>query len=105
MSFSPATFRSFSLVSDRYAGIAIFLFMEGLFIPLFYFQIYSHSHQASEFIVTYSLAIVSAPGMVSRVLCGFVADRFGVLNVLIPVAFSTGCIGFAMSVPAPLSLL
>lgn len=42
------------------------------------------------------LSIINASTAVSRVVIGLVADRFGIINTAIPIAFGTGVLIFAM---------
>ncbi|KAK4051964.1 hypothetical protein OIO90_004494 [Microbotryomycetes sp. JL221] len=75
---------------------AVGLVMLGCFVPMFYIQVFSIANGADEVVIKYGLAIMNGSAVVSRVLSGFVADRYGVLNTAIPVALSIGVLSIAM---------
>ncbi|KAM0786321.1 hypothetical protein ACM66B_001796 [Microbotryomycetes sp. NB124-2] len=69
--------------------------MTCLFIPLFLTQIFVESWGGGELLRTYTLTFINATAVVSRVVAGLVADRFGVLNTQLPTAFSLAVLCFA----------
>ncbi|GAA6003604.1 hypothetical protein JCM10207_003503 [Rhodosporidiobolus poonsookiae] len=70
--------------------------MLGLFIPLFYVQVFAESHNAAPIVTTYGLTILNASAVVSRLTIGFVADRIGNLTTGLPVTALVGVMVFAM---------
>ncbi|KAM0749521.1 MFS general substrate transporter [Meredithblackwellia eburnea MCA 4105] len=72
------------------------LIMLGLFIPLFYIQVFASSHGASPWVVEYSLALINATALFSRLLGGILADGWGIFNTALPVTFGTGTLIFIM---------
>ncbi|KAK4051965.1 hypothetical protein OIO90_004495 [Microbotryomycetes sp. JL221] len=69
--------------------------MTSLFIPLFQAQIFAESWGASDVITTYTLTILNSTAVVARVVAGLIADRCGVFNTQVPVAFSMSILNFA----------
>ncbi|TBU46221.1 monocarboxylate permease [Dichomitus squalens] len=68
------------------ATIAGFLLFYSFFIPYFYIQIYGNFRGVRPGIANYLLAIMNAMTVPSRVLPGFIADRYGTLHVFVPAA-------------------
>ncbi|GAA6035670.1 hypothetical protein JCM8097_004962 [Rhodosporidiobolus ruineniae] len=77
------------------SGGAAFV-MLGLFIPLFYIQVFAQDHNAAPVVVTYALSILNASACVARLTIGFAADRYGNLTVALPVTAALGVMIFAM---------
>ncbi|GAA6054778.1 hypothetical protein NBRC10513_007412 [Rhodotorula toruloides] len=70
--------------------------MLGMFIPIFYVQVFVQDHGASPTVVTYALPILNASACLSRISIGFAADKFGNLTVAVPVTTLIGGMIFAM---------
>ncbi|GAA5852290.1 hypothetical protein JCM8547_006726 [Rhodosporidiobolus lusitaniae] len=70
--------------------------MLGMFIPIFYIQVFAESHNASHLVVTYGLSILNASACVARLTVGLVADRVGNLTTALPVTTLVGVMIFAM---------
>ncbi|GAA5998611.1 uncharacterized protein JCM10292_002823 [Rhodotorula paludigena] len=70
--------------------------MLGMFIPIFYVQVFVQIHGANEVVVTYALAILNAAACVARLTVGLLADRFGNLTVGLGVTTLIGGMIFAM---------
>jgi len=69
-----------------------FLIMWGLFFPLFYLQLFAQSHGINPELAFYTLSIANAASVVGRVLPNFLADKFGVFNMLIAASTGSGVI-------------
>ncbi|KAI1792396.1 monocarboxylate permease [Ganoderma leucocontextum] len=63
-----------------------FLLFYSFFIPYFYIQIYGDFRGIDPGIANYLLAVLNAMNVPSRILPGFIADRYGTLNVFVPAA-------------------
>ncbi|KAJ7763963.1 MFS general substrate transporter [Mycena maculata] len=74
------------------AGIA-FTFW-GLFIPIFYIQLFSVKHNASHKLQASVVAILNAAGVPGRIMPMFLADRWGPFSIIWPVVFLCGCMAF-----------
>ncbi|BGP49746.1 hypothetical protein JCM10450v2_005651 [Rhodotorula kratochvilovae] len=70
--------------------------MLGMFIPIFYVQVFVQDHGASPVVVQYAAAILNGAACVARLTVGFAADRFGNLTVALPVTALIGAMIFAM---------
>jgi len=68
----------------------------GLFFVFFYIQLYTQTQGISENLSFYTLAIVNAASVFGRSLPNLIADRFGILQVMVPSVFVTGVMVFAM---------
>ncbi|PIL29207.1 MFS general substrate transporter [Ganoderma sinense ZZ0214-1] len=68
------------------ATIGSFLLFYSFFIPYFYIQIYANFRGIDPGIANYLLAILNAMNVPSRILPGFIADRYGTLHVFVPAA-------------------
>lgn len=79
-----------------YGGSA--MVMLGLFVPLFFIQVFAQDHGASGIIVEYSVSIMNSGAVISRLLGGVIADRWGILNTGIPVTCLTAILIFLMLV-------
>ncbi|KAF7301923.1 MFS general substrate transporter [Mycena indigotica] len=67
----------------------------GLFIPIFYIQLFSVKHNASKTLQTYCVAILNAAGFFGRTVPMFFSDLWGPFYVIVPVVFISGCLSFA----------
>ncbi|KAI0767273.1 monocarboxylate permease [Fomes fomentarius] len=68
------------------ATIGAFVLFYAYFIPYFYIQVYANVRGVDPRIANYVLAIMNAMTVPSRILPGFLADRYGSLNVFVPAA-------------------
>jgi len=68
----------------------------GLFFPFFYLQIFAQDHGVSASLSFYTIAILNAGSVFGRILPNFLADKFGVINLLIPCASAMGILIFAL---------
>ncbi|CAE7162652.1 unnamed protein product, partial [Rhizoctonia solani] len=73
-----------------------FLVMMGLFLPIFYIQLFAVVHGIDETLAFYSLAILNAASIFGRTIPNFIADKLGPLNLLIPCSAISGALIFAM---------
>ncbi|KAG8722434.1 hypothetical protein FRC08_002415 [Ceratobasidium sp. 394] len=73
-----------------------FLVLLGLFLPIFYIQLFSVVHGLDSTLAFYSLAILNAASVFGRTIPNFIADKFGPFNLLIPCSAITGALIFAM---------
>ncbi|EJU01034.1 MFS general substrate transporter [Dacryopinax primogenitus] len=95
----PPTPSIFKLLRDPPYVVSIgglFLTALGLFFVIFYIQLYTLTQGISENLSFYTLAILNAASVVGRTLPNILADRFGILQVMIPTVFLSGAIVFAM---------
>ncbi|QRV97283.1 major facilitator superfamily transporter [Ceratobasidium sp. AG-Ba] len=76
--------------------LGAFLVLLGLFLPIFYIQLFSVVHGLDRNLAFYSLAILNAASIFGRTIPNFVADKFGAFNLLIPCSAITGALIFAM---------
>ncbi|KAH8114865.1 MFS general substrate transporter [Phellopilus nigrolimitatus] len=58
----------------------------GLYTPFWYIELFMLSRGSSVSLSFYSIAIMNAAGVIGRVVSGYIADRFGRFNTLVPVA-------------------
>ncbi|GAA5841041.1 hypothetical protein JCM11251_006792 [Rhodosporidiobolus azoricus] len=79
-----------------FASLGCSFVMLGLFIPLFYIQVFAQDHGAAEVVVKYGLSILNASAVVARLTIGFLADRYGNLTCGIPVTVVVGAMIIAM---------
>ncbi|THU80147.1 MFS general substrate transporter [Dendrothele bispora CBS 962.96] len=88
------------VMTDYCWGICLlgtFVVLLGLSFPFVYLQLFATLHGVPDHISQYSLAILFASGTVfGRMLPGQLADRFGVLNVILPYTLTGGALIFAM---------
>ncbi|KAF9228997.1 MFS general substrate transporter [Gyrodon lividus] len=76
------------------AGIASTFW--GLFVPMFYIQLFVAEHHVSGIAETYVVAILNAAGFFGRTVPMFLSDMWGASNVIIPVTAISGALSFAM---------
>ncbi|KAF7347948.1 MFS general substrate transporter [Mycena sanguinolenta] len=77
-------------------NLGMFLGFLGVFVPYFYLQLFSFSRGINAEFLTWTIPILNAGAMPGRVLPNFLADRYGTLNVLLPAAFLSGTIMWAL---------
>lgn len=70
----------------------------GLFIVMFYIQVFVRTHGASQVLATYALSILNAAAFFGRISVGVIADRVGIFNTCIPFTFVMAVTTFAMYV-------
>ncbi|KAH9920355.1 major facilitator superfamily domain-containing protein [Fomitopsis serialis] len=73
-----------------------FLTSLGIYVPLFYLQLFAVDHGVSSHITTYSLAILNAGSTLGRLLPTFLADKVGVYNMLVPAMVACAGLIFAI---------
>ncbi|KAL0945864.1 hypothetical protein HGRIS_012148 [Hohenbuehelia grisea] len=78
------------------ATLSYFLISWGLFFPFFYLQLYAVLHGIDTKLAFYTITIMNAASLPGRVLPSMLADRFGPLNIMIPMCFVSGILIFAM---------
>lgn len=84
--------------SPEFLGItlAMFLYLMGLYVPVFYIGLYAEQvlnvDKAFSF---YLLSILNATSIVGRAIVGPISDKIGALNMMIPIAAFTGILQFA----------
>jgi len=74
----------------------IFLIVWGLYFPYFYLQLFTVLHGLPASFAFDTLTIQNAASVLGRTLPNVLADKMGVLNVLIVMTFGTGVLVFAM---------
>ncbi|KAJ7084045.1 MFS general substrate transporter [Mycena belliarum] len=72
------------------------LILWGLFFPYFYLQLYAVLHGVDEGMAFYIITVLNAATFFARILPNYVADKYGVLNVAIPMTTVSGGLVFAM---------
>ncbi|KAB5592443.1 transport protein [Ceratobasidium theobromae] len=88
-----------AIISDTaylFTVLGAFLVLMGLFLPIFYIQLFSVVHGIDETLAFYSLAILNAASIFGRTIPNFVADKLGPFNLLIPCSGITAVLIFAM---------
>ncbi|KAI0926615.1 hypothetical protein AcV7_005507 [Taiwanofungus camphoratus] len=68
----------------------------GVYVPLFYLQLFAADHGVNARITTYALAILNAGGVVGRLLPPFLADEIGIYNMLLPSIFMSAALIFSI---------
>lgn len=81
-------------------NVAWFAFMLSLFPGLFFIDLFCIRANVSESLQLYSVAIVNACAIVFRILPGFLADKFGRINIVIPSLILAGIFPLALWIPA-----
>lgn len=77
--------------------VAIFCAMAGMFNPLFFLPTYAVSRGVDATLASYLLAIVNGASTVGRIVPGFLADRYGRLNVFGLGSLATGAVVLCMN--------
>ncbi|TFY54145.1 hypothetical protein EVJ58_g9032 [Rhodofomes roseus] len=73
-----------------------FLTSLGVYVPLFYLQLFAVDHGVSSRITTYSLVILNAGSTLGRLVPTFLADKLGVYNMLVPAMAACAGLIFAI---------
>lgn len=81
-------------------NVAWFSFMLSLFPGLFFIDLFCLRVGAPRSLQLYSVAIVNAAALVFRIIPGFLADKFGRINLLIPSLLFSGIFPLALWIPA-----
>ncbi|GAA5864876.1 hypothetical protein JCM3774_004258 [Rhodotorula dairenensis] len=76
--------------------LGVFGVYVGCFIVLFYVTSFARQYSSNAALATYSLSIINALAFFSRIGSGLVADRCGVFNTAIPLAFAVAVLTFGM---------
>ncbi|KAF7329682.1 MFS general substrate transporter [Mycena kentingensis (nom. inval.)] len=72
------------------------LVLWGIFFPYFYLQLYAVLHGVDKNVAFYTITVLNSASILARTLPNFVADKFGPLNVAIPMTTISGSLVFAM---------
>ncbi|KAJ6460691.1 MFS general substrate transporter [Mycena vitilis] len=67
----------------------------GLFVPIFYIQLYAVEHNASRTLQTNAVSILNAAGFFGRTLPMVFSDMWGPFPVILPLTFISGIMAFA----------
>ncbi|KAJ6501019.1 MFS general substrate transporter [Mycena vitilis] len=67
----------------------------GLFVPIFYIQLYAVEHNASKTLQTNAVSILNAAGFFGRTLPMVFSDMWGPFPVILPLTFISGIMAFA----------
>jgi predicted MFS family arabinose efflux permease len=89
--FIPSAFTQLSYV---FTTAGLFLTVWGLYTPFYYIATYGLEHGMSTQLAYYTVAILNSTSFFGRVIPGFLADKFGVFNIVIQVAISTSILEF-----------
>ncbi|EIN09537.1 MFS general substrate transporter [Punctularia strigosozonata HHB-11173 SS5] len=88
------------ILTDVTWGVCLlgtFVVLLGLSFPFVYLQLFAALHGVPAHVTDYTLAILFASGtLFGRMLPGILADKFGVLNVMLPYTIVGGGLIFAM---------
>ncbi|KAJ7704450.1 MFS general substrate transporter [Mycena rosella] len=76
------------------AGACLVLW--GLFFPYFYLQLYAVLHGVDKGVAFYTITVLNAATIFGRTIPNFIADKYGALNVAIPMTTVSGGLVFAM---------
>ena len=75
----------------------MFLAFMGLYAPFFYVQTYAiETGLANPNLAFYLLSIINAASIFGRIIPGFVADKIGPMNMIIPCALLTGILSLCL---------
>lgn len=72
--------------------VACFFATLGMFPPMFYFPTNAIEHGMNSKLAFYLVAILNAASFPGRVISGFVADKWGCLNMLFLATFTSGIV-------------
>ncbi|KAJ7481463.1 MFS general substrate transporter [Mycena latifolia] len=72
------------------------LVLWGLFFPYFYLQLYAVLHGVDKGVAFYTITVLNAATIFGRTIPNFIADKYGALNVAIPMTTVSGGLVFAM---------
>ncbi|KAJ7130312.1 MFS general substrate transporter [Mycena epipterygia] len=72
------------------------LVLWGLFFPYFYLQLYAVLHGVDKGMAFYTITVLNAATIFGRTIPNFIADKYGALNVAIPMTTVSGGLVFAM---------
>ncbi|KAJ6590948.1 MFS general substrate transporter [Mycena vulgaris] len=72
------------------------LVLWGLFFPYFYLQLYAVLHGVDKSVAFYTITVLNAATILGRTIPNFIADKYGALNVAIPMTTVSGGLVFAM---------
>lgn len=81
-------------------GLGWSSFMLSLFPGLFYIDLFCTRANVNKSLQTYSVPIVNACACIFRVVPGFLADKFGRINLIIPALLLSGIFPLAIWIPA-----
>jgi MFS family permease len=79
--------------------VAMFCIMMGMWTPVFYIPTYAVHRGMNSTLAAYLLAIVNASSTFGRILPGFLADRFGAMNLYSLAALGTGIVISCLNEP------
>ncbi|THH07595.1 hypothetical protein EW145_g3266 [Phellinidium pouzarii] len=68
----------------------------GLYTPFWYIELFMLSRGSSANLAFYSIAVMNAAGVIGRIGSGYIADRFGRFNTVVPVAVIQAIAVFAI---------
>ena len=93
------------LLNLRYLSVSIawFLFLLGLMPGFFYIDLFCLRAGVDPNFQQYTVAVINACACIFRVLPGFIADKCGRLNMIIPALVLSGIFPLAMWIPAKTS--
>ncbi|KAH7103229.1 major facilitator superfamily domain-containing protein [Auriculariales sp. MPI-PUGE-AT-0066] len=87
MQLPPPDFKSIMTHKTYWVTIvAIFLIMWGLFLPIFFMQVFAELNGIDTNLAFYLLSILNAASVFGRIVPNFLADRFGCFNLLTSVS-------------------
>ncbi|PWN87063.1 MFS general substrate transporter [Acaromyces ingoldii] len=82
------------------ATASAFFTFYALFIPYFYIKQFAELHGMSPQLAQYLLPIINAAGVPSRIIPGILADKVGVLNMMVPLTLGSGILSLALWLPS-----
>ncbi|KAF8575182.1 MFS general substrate transporter [Ramaria rubella] len=82
------------------ATMSSFLYFYALFIPYFYIEEYARFSGVPLSVSPYLLAIINGCGIPARIIPGFLGDRFGILQIMVPSTVFSGGIVLALWLPS-----
>lgn len=94
--YTPKIWSYFSDVPYMFAVMGAFFVIWGLFFPFFYLQLYATKHGVPSSLAVYAISILNGSSLFGRTIPNYLSDRFGVLNVIIPMAYGSSILIFAM---------
>ena len=89
--FQPSAFKSWAFTLQSFGTMFGFV---GLYIPIFYIQVYALAREISENYAFYLIPILNAGQFFGRILPNLFAHKVGIMNMIVLDTFAAGVLGF-----------
>lgn len=100
---NPFGFLQWSVLKDYHFTLIVvvnFIVFFGIFPPLFFLPSYAARINTTPQVAKYAITICNSASVLGRILPGFIGDRIGRVNTLIPSIFLAGVCQLAFWLPA-----